>query len=152
MDLESKAVWLEAKSDVRLVATAASVEEYLTGAPKPEIVTLDLHLGNGTLPADNVTALVRAGHKVIVLTVLPEKSWINETTEAGAAAYLNKTNNLNALVSTIRELHSGNMPTTADHAFWLSRDDRPTRPHLSPGNWKSWRWSWAMSARAGRSR
>ncbi|NEA62806.1 response regulator transcription factor [Streptomyces sp. SID12488] len=132
MDLEGKAVALKAKSEVRVVTMAASVEEFLSRAPRPKIVTLDLHLGDGTLPADNVTALVEAGHKVIVLTVIPEFDWVQETTEAGASAYLHKSNRLETLVTVIREVHAGEVPTTADHAFHLARDSRPSRPHLTP--------------------
>ncbi|MGW0395318.1 LuxR C-terminal-related transcriptional regulator [Streptomyces sp. NPDC003042] len=132
MDLQSKAAWLKAESEIRMVATAASVEEFLRGTPRPKVVTLDLHLNNGTLPADNVTALINAGHKVIVVTVLPEYDWVQETTEAGASAYLHKSNRLETLVTVIRDVHAGKVPTTADHAYHLAHDTRPNRPHLSP--------------------
>ncbi|MFC8173908.1 LuxR C-terminal-related transcriptional regulator [Streptomyces sp. NPDC057325] len=132
MDLQSKAVWLEAKSEVRMVTTAASVEEFLQGAVRPKIVTLDLHLNNGTLPADNVTALIDAGHQVVVVTVLAQNSYVEEVTEAGAVAYLHKSNRLEALVSVVRDVHAGKVPTTADHAYHLRHDKRPNRPHLSP--------------------
>lgn len=132
MDLETGAVWLETKSEIRMVAMAASVEEFLRGTPRPKIVTLDLHLGDGTLPADNVSALVDAGHNVIVVTVIPENDWAQETTEAGACAYLLKSNRPQTLATVIREVHAGKVPTTADHASQLARDNRPSRPRLSP--------------------
>ena len=32
----------------------------------------------------------------------------------------------------IRAVHEGRSYTTPEHAFWLSRDERPQRPRLSP--------------------
>lgn len=134
MNLEGQAHYLKDNSEIRVVTMAATVKEFLRGKamPRPEIVTLDLHLDDGTLPADNVAELVAAGHKVVVLTVLPERDWVQETTEAGACAYLTKSNSLASLMTVIREVHSGNVPTTADHAFHLVHDKRPERPHLTP--------------------
>lgn len=132
MFVQGMAAWIGGTGDLRLAATGASVEEYLAAAPEPGIVTLDLHLHNGSDPVDNVAALVGAGHQVIVVTVVRDQAYISATTEAGAAAYLTKNNNLDALAEVVRALHRGDLPTTPEHAFWLSRDDRPTRPRLSP--------------------
>lgn len=125
--------WLEANSDVRLVTTAATVKEYLALKPEPGIVTLDLHLNDGTQPGDNVRALVAAGHEVVVVTIVTKKEWVWETTEAGATAYITKdANGLGTLVEVVHQIAEGREPTTADHAFWLFQDDRPGRPHLTP--------------------
>ncbi|MFJ7775890.1 LuxR C-terminal-related transcriptional regulator [Streptomyces yangpuensis] len=132
MQRQGMAAWLKTESELRVVATAASVAEFLAGPARPRVVTLDLHLANGTLPADNVATLVEAGHRVVVVTVLPEHDWVQETTEAGASAYLHKSTCLETLVSVIREVQAGGIPTTADHAGHLARDRRPGRPHLSP--------------------
>ncbi|MFI7347123.1 LuxR C-terminal-related transcriptional regulator [Streptomyces sp. NPDC049936] len=133
MGLESKALWFEVRSSVRMTVTAASVAAFLAGRPSPRIVTLDLNLGDGTLPADNVRALIRAGHKVIIVTVVPDKKWIIETTEAGASAYLtSRAYDLAKLVGVIEALDRGERPTTPEHAFWLAQDDRPERPRLTP--------------------
>ena len=132
MGLEGKAFWFEGKSNVRVPVAATSVAEFLAARPSPRIATLDLNLGDGTLPADNVRDLIRAGHKVIIVTVVPEKKWIIETTEAGASAYLtSRACNLDKLVDLIQALDRGELPTTAEHAFWLAQDDRPDRPRLT---------------------
>lgn len=133
MGLESKALWFEVKSDVRVSVTATSVSDFLAAHPSPRIVTLDLNLGDGTLPANNVRALIQAGHKVIIVTVVPDKKWIIETTVAGASAYLtSRAYNLAKLVDIIEALDHGERPTTAEHAFWLYQDDRPEKPRLTP--------------------
>jgi two-component system, NarL family, nitrate/nitrite response regulator NarL len=132
MLLQGMAAWIAGTGDIDLAATATSVAEYLSGAPTPPIVILDLNLENYTDPARNVADLVDADLKVIVASVIPDREYIALTTEAGAAAYITKNNNLDALAEVIRAVHEGRSPTTPEHAFWLSRDDRPRRPHLSP--------------------
>jgi two-component system, NarL family, nitrate/nitrite response regulator NarL len=132
MLLQGMAAWISGTGDIDLTATATSVEEYLATASTPQIVILDLNLENYTDPARNVADLVDAGLKVIVASVIPDRDYIASTTEAGAAAYITKNNNLDALADVIRAVHDGRSPTTPEHAFWLSRDDRPRRPRLSP--------------------
>jgi two-component system, NarL family, nitrate/nitrite response regulator NarL len=132
MLLQGMAAWIAGTGDIQLVAMATSVEEYLAVARAPKIVILDLNLGNYTDPVRNVARLVDSGLQVIVASVIPDRSYIAATTEAGAAAYITKNNNLDTLADVIRSIHSGRVPTTPEHAFWLSRDDRPRRPHLSP--------------------
>jgi two-component system, NarL family, nitrate/nitrite response regulator NarL len=132
MLLQGMAAWIAGTGDIQLVAVATSVKEYLSVTRTPKIVILDLNLGNFTDPVRNVAQLVDSGLRVIVASVVPDRSYIAATTEAGAAAYVTKNNNLDTLASVIRSIHSGQMTTTPEHAFWLSRDDRPRRPHLSP--------------------
>jgi two-component system nitrate/nitrite response regulator NarL len=132
MLLQGMTAWIAGTGDIDLVATATSVEEYLAARPTAPIVILDLNLENYTEPAHNVANLVRTGLQVIVASVIPDRAYIVSTTEAGAAAYITKNNNLDALAGVIRAVHEGRTPTTPEHAFWLSRDDRPLRPHLSP--------------------
>jgi DNA-binding NarL/FixJ family response regulator len=132
MLLQGMTAWIAGAGDIDLTATATSVAGYLAQAPAPNIVILDLNLENYTDPADNVADLVGAGHKVIVASVIPDREYIASTTEAGASAYITKNNNLDALAEVIRAVHQGRSYTTPEHAFWLSRDNRPQRPHLSP--------------------
>lgn len=132
MLLQGMAAWIGGTADIRLAATANSVEEYLGTARAPKIVILDLNLGNYSDPARNVGQLVDSGLRVIVASVIPDRAYIAATTEAGAAAYVTKNNNLDTLAEVIRAIHAGKVPTTPEHAFWLGRDDRPRRPKLSP--------------------
>ncbi len=132
MLLQGMAAWIGGTTDIRLAATANSGEEYLGTARAPKIVILDLNLGNYTDPARNVAHLGASGLRAIVASVIPDRKYIAATTEAGAAAYVTKNNNLDTLAKVIRAIHAGKVPTTPEHAFWLGRDDRPRRPKLSP--------------------
>lgn len=132
MLLEGMATWLAGVPDIRLEAIASSVADFLSQAVQARIVLLDLNLEDFTDPVDNVSNLVAEGYTVIVITVVPDLSYILATTEAGAAAYVAKTANLTALADVVRAVARGDSPLTTEHAFWLGRDDRPDRPELTP--------------------
>ena len=132
MLLEGMSTWLAEVPDIHLEATASSVADFLSQTVRARIVLLDLNLEDFTDPVDNVTSLVEEGFTVIVITVVPDLSYILTTTEAGAAAYVAKTANLTALADVIRAVARGDSPLTTEHAFWLGRDDRPDRPELTP--------------------
>ena len=106
MLLQGMAAWIGSTGDIRLTVTAASVEEYLGTAHIPKIVILDLNLGNYTDPVRNVAQLVNSGLQVIVASVIPDRAYIAATTEAGAAAYVTKNNNLDTLADVIRSIRS----------------------------------------------
>lgn len=132
MLLQGMTAWIDSTGDIRLAATATSVQEYLAVDRTPNIVILDLNLGNYTDPVRNVAQLVDADLRVIVASVIPDRAYIVSTTEAGATAYVTKNNNPDTLAEVIRTIHAGKVPTTPEHAFWLGRDDRSRRPKLSP--------------------
>lgn len=132
MLLEGMTTWLSRVPDIRLVRTATTVDDFLGRPGTARIVLLDLNLEDFSDPVQNVSALVAAGCTVIVVTVVPDPSYILTTTEAGAVAYVQKSANLTALAEVVRAVARGESPLTADHAFWLGRDDRPGRPRLTP--------------------
>ncbi|SEE57343.1 LuxR C-terminal-related transcriptional regulator [Jiangella alba] len=132
MLLEGMTTWLFRVPDIRLVRTATTVDDFLGRPATARIVLLDLNLEDFSDPVQNVSALVAAGCTVIVVTVVPDPSHILTTTEAGAVAYVQKSANLTALAEVVRAVARGESPLTADHAFWLGRDDRPGRPRLTP--------------------
>ncbi|MFI9639336.1 LuxR C-terminal-related transcriptional regulator [Micromonospora sp. NPDC051925] len=132
MLLDGMATWLASVPDIRLTATARSVTDFLSQTVTPRIVLLDLNLEDFTDPVENVASLVEAGFTIIVITVVPDLSYILATTEAGAVAYVAKTANLTVLADVIRAVARGDSPLTTEHAFWLGRDNRPDRPELTP--------------------
>jgi len=132
MLLEGMSTWMAKLTDIRLAATATSVTEFLSQTGPARIVLLDLNLEDFSDPVANVGLLASAGFTVIVVTVVPDLSYILATTEAGAVAYVPKTTNLTVLADVIRSVARGESPLTTEHAFWLGRDDRPNRPGLTP--------------------
>jgi two-component system, NarL family, nitrate/nitrite response regulator NarL len=132
MLLQSFVNWFgSSTTDIRLTATAASVDEYLARPAAPRIVLLDLDLGNFTDPAHNVAQLTSADRQVIIISVVKDRRWVISATEAGAVAYIPKERDLNELAEAIRAVHRGETPTSPEHAFLLSDDDR-RGPALTP--------------------
>ena len=73
MLLQGMAAWIGSTGDIRLAATAASVEEYLATAHVPKIVILDLNLGNYTAERQSAPSPMN-------LTHVPRlAAWINQT-------------------------------------------------------------------------
>lgn len=132
MLLEGMTTWMTQVPDIRLTATATSVGDFLSQPSGATVVLLDLNLEDFSDPVENVARLVAAGYTVVVVTVVPDLSYILATTEAGAVAYVPKTANLTVLADVIRAVARGESPLTTEHAFWLGRDDRSDRPDLTP--------------------
>jgi DNA-binding NarL/FixJ family response regulator len=125
--------WMPALPDLRLTATAATVDELLRGAGEPvDVVLLDLVLRDRTEPADNVRRLVAVGHRVLVLSVWTQLDQVVTTFAAGARGYVTKDHDLPALASAIRDVAGGRAVFSSELAFACLRDTRPARPRLSP--------------------
>lgn len=132
MLLEALAAWLRAAPDLHLVATAATVAEFLAHSPAVDVVLLDLRLRDHSHPVDNVVALTRAGHRVLVVSTSPERDGVVSTFQAGAEGYLTKDADLPALVQAVHTVAGGGTAYSRELVFAWMRDDRPARPALSP--------------------
>lgn len=124
--------WLAPVDGIELVATAATVDEYLAAKPGVDVVLLDLNLRDGSRPAANVGRLLETGAAVLVISTIPDAEHVLATIEAGAAGYVTKDNDLPALIDAIRDVAAGGVAISPELAFVLSTDRRPGRPQLSP--------------------
>ena len=127
--------WLGPVEDLELVLTCGTVADYQralsAGVPVPDVVLLDLNLRDRTDPADNVRRVLASGALVIMVSTIPDPDGILATLEAGAAGYLTKDQDLDALLAAIREVAAGGSALSPELAFMISRDSRPQRPQLS---------------------
>lgn len=106
--------------DVDLVATNTSVAEYLESGTGVDVVLLDLMLGDGKLPEDNVRTLCAAGARVLVVSVHGERQHVRATIRAGASGYLIKGGDSESLADAIRTVHAGEQALTQELAFIIS--------------------------------
>lgn len=140
-------VWLSREEGVRLVATAATVNELLDvpgptarmspGVERPpytppEVVLLDLRLRDDSEPTDNIRRLLDSGSRVLVISTVPDHTRIVESVRAGADGYLTKDNDLPTLVAAIQDVAAGNGAHSPELAFACAYDEHPARPRLSP--------------------
>ncbi|NAZ87588.1 response regulator [Kineococcus indalonis] len=125
-----------ADRDVHLVATAPTVPELLRtlgagGAAPPEVVLLDLRLGDGSHPAQNVGALLGAGTRVLVYTEGRQHAEASEALRSGAQGVLLKDRPVSALVEALRAVAEGETLPSAETAAAL-QGDADLAGHLSP--------------------
>lgn len=130
--------WLGGVPGLRLVATATTPAELLR-PPDPElpyaapdVVLLDLRLGDGSDPVDNIRLLLSSGSRVLVISTVPDRVRIIESVRAGADGYLTKDNDLPTLVAAIEDIAAGRGAHSPELAFACAHDDSPARPRLSP--------------------
>lgn len=128
--------WLGPVDDLELAPTCGTVTDYeqalAGGVEVPDVVLLDLNLRDRTVPADNVRRVLASGALVIMVSTIPDADGVLATLEAGAAGYLTKDQDLEALLGAIREVAAGGSALSPELAFMISRDSRPQRPQLSP--------------------
>lgn len=117
--------------DVVVVAEAASGEEAVASsrATKPDVVLMDLRLGDGIDGAQATAQIVAAPDppRVVVLTTYDTDADILRAVEAGAAGYLLKDTDPNVLIESVFAAARGETVLDADVAQRLYR--RMQRPH-----------------------
>lgn len=127
--------WLEPVDDIELALSCATLDDYeerlAGGVPAPDVALLDLNLRDGSAPAANVRRVLASGATVIMVSTIPDADGVLATLEAGAAGYLTKDQDLDALLGAVREVAAGGSALSPELAFMISRDSRPQRPQLS---------------------
>jgi two-component system, NarL family, nitrate/nitrite response regulator NarL len=132
MLLDGLRQWLAAVPGMRLVAAVTTVDGFFQQAPTGtvDVVLLDLLLGDHSVPLDNLTRLVAADHRVLVVSVCSTPARIAATLAAGARGYLTKDNDLTDLVTAIDEVATSGTSYSPELALACLRDSRPDRPTL----------------------
>lgn len=119
---------------LEFVATAPTVPDLLfqlEGAVPPDVVLLDLRLGDGSRPAGNVAALLAAGSRVLVYTEGREHTPALEALQAGAQGVLLKDRPVATVAEALRAVAAGDTVPSAETAAALQVDETLTS-HLSP--------------------
>jgi two-component system nitrate/nitrite response regulator NarL len=131
--LESVAGWVTAdEGDIRVVATAATVDALLAGpGRRADVVLLDLDLGDGTAVAHNVAAILAAGPAVLILSASNRPREVRAAMHAGARGYTLKNEQAAQIRSAIREVAAGRDWISPGLAHIFATDDAAERPTLS---------------------
>jgi DNA-binding NarL/FixJ family response regulator len=119
---------------VVFVATAPTVPDLLAqlaGTPLPDVVLLDLRLGDGSSPAGNVGALVDGGSRVLVYTEGRQHEDALAALQAGAQGVLLKDRPVATVAEALRAVADGETVSSAETAAALQVDEDLTS-HLSP--------------------
>ena len=131
--LDSVAGWVRSdEGDIRVVATAATVDELLAGPGRDaHVALLDLGLGDGTTPTGNVTAILAAGPAVLVLSASEQPLAVRAAMHAGARGYALKNEQASQIRLAIREVAAGRDWISPRLAYILATDNDIDRPTLS---------------------
>jgi len=119
--------------DIRIVATAPTVEALLAGpGRRADVVLLDLDLGDASTVDGNVAAILAAGPAVLVLSASDRPVAVRDAMRAGARGYVLKSEQANQIRSAIREVAAGRDWISPRLAYIFATDDSADLPTLSP--------------------
>lgn len=124
------AAMLADSQDVAVVCTVGTVTEVL-GEAAVDVVLLDLHLADGSRPAQNVARLMEAGVDVLVYSSLTDAGLLREALVAGALGVVHKGQDTAALLDAIRDVAAGQPLLTTEWAATLDAARGDSRPALS---------------------
>ncbi len=113
------------------VVIAGTVAEFLAHQTQCDVVLLDLGLGDGSAPEDNVRRLVAAGHEVLLFTQETRPRPVAVALQAGAKGIVGKHQPLAALAAAIEEVAAGEVHLTQEWASALEADSARIAPQLS---------------------
>ncbi|MFF5448783.1 response regulator transcription factor [Streptomyces sp. NPDC012888] len=133
MLLDGLRSWLSGQRRLRLVGTAATVDELLAGpARTARVVLLDLVLRDGSVPEANVRRVREAGSRVLVISTVADRARVVAAVAAGADGYLTKDHALDTLVEAVETVAAGGTAHSPELAFAWFSDTGPCRPRLAP--------------------
>ncbi len=109
---------------VEVLYEGASLVEALDTARTDDVdcAVLDLDLGDGTHPVDNVRALVGAGIPVLVISALADPMVVRESMSAGALAYVSKQTDAAVMRDAIQSTLAGKPFMSPDIALAIISD------------------------------
>lgn len=117
--------------ELTAVATAGTVGELTATAGHLDVVVLDLRLGDGSRPADNVRELLGRGWRVLLYTQETKPGVVTACLRAGAAGIVAKSAALCELAAAVRTVAAGGEHLNAEWAAVI-RDDAAWRtPNLT---------------------
>ncbi len=136
--IEDHAIWVRglaaALADYRVTATVThhrTVDEVLASPRQPQLVILDLMLGDSTTPTDNITRLATATHRILVITSGERPDLVREAAQAGVLGVVCKSEPDAVIAEAIRTASRGEVVGSVDWAAAID-SDASFVPNLSP--------------------
>lgn len=118
--------------DVHLVASATTVAGFLALEVDVDLVLLDLRLGDGSRPAENVRRLREAGAEVLAYTSAESPALLREAASAQIIGVVAKSEPRTELIQAVRQALQGNVVASTDWAAALDGDSDVAAVGLTP--------------------
>lgn len=116
---------LASRDDMRLVASGATVAEFLRSGCEADVLLLDLMLADGTSPAENLRVLLDAvPAQILAFTSGDNPQLIREASRSGAIGMIRKSVDAQTMAEAIRAAARGEVIASVDWAAALELDTR----------------------------
>ncbi|NMO00096.1 response regulator transcription factor [Gordonia sp. TBRC 11910] len=122
----------EEHDDLSLVAWAPTVTELLAIVVDLDVAILDLRLGDGTTPMENVAHLTEAGVKTIVYTSGEHPALLRSAAKAGTLGVILKSAPQDVIVDAVRAAAAGREVLTTEWAAAVDGDPNLDAVDLTP--------------------
>lgn len=119
-------------SDIEVVCVTNSVGALLAAETLPDLVVLDLRLGDGSSAVDNIQKLQGAGFSVLILTAADDSALIRSAAKAGVLGVIRKSQPTQELVDAIRRARQGEAVVSVDWAAAIDADSNLGDAGLTP--------------------
>ncbi|MFE3279623.1 LuxR C-terminal-related transcriptional regulator [Nocardia sp. NPDC059239] len=106
------------------ITHTTSVGELLTATPRPDLVILDLLLGDASTPTRNIASLREAGFAVLVITSGERPELVREAAHAGVLGVICKTEPDDVIARAINTALRGEPVESADWAAAIDTDQQ----------------------------
>jgi len=118
---------------IRLRGHATNAADLLeiVGQQPPDVVVLDLALGDGSDPGDTVSRVVRAGSRVLVYSVLDNPRLIRRALAGGAHGLSRKSEPVHVTLDKVRQVASGQTMVSTEILAMIDGDADFVRARLS---------------------
>lgn len=116
---------------VAVVATVATVDEFLALGTAVELVILDLRLADGSAPADNVARLRATGANVLAFTGDSDPSLVRSAAYGGVLGVVRKSEPVEVLQEAVLRALNGEPTASFEWAAALDGDPRLADAGLS---------------------
>lgn len=114
--------------------SAGTVSELLDQNPqlKCEVIVMDLSLADGSIVAENVTALLKTGAQVVIFSIADKQSLVRAALKAGAATLVPKAQSMKDLFAAIELVADGVYVNTLQTTAAIDSDTDFKIAKLSP--------------------
>ena len=112
------------------VGSASTVAGLLDVSPRLDVVLLDVKLGDGSQPRDNIKRIKDAGARVLIFTEPGRESLMREAIAAGALGIVLKDQDVATVAEAVQIVNGGRFAVSSELAATLRRGDL-ARPKLS---------------------
>lgn len=110
--------------DLHVVVATTCIGEVLALPRIPDVILLDLSLGDDSTPWSNTRQLISSGARVLAYTSGDRPELVREAARAGATGMIRKTEPISMIVDAIRRTARGELVVSADWAAAVEGDQR----------------------------